>query len=110
MEEFVFLHLIQDLEEAEIQANEGNRQKLNPRDPFVELDDDQFIKIFRLSKDLCRFVIESVTPFMSPKRRNTDLSISTRNLEACRNLKNSIDQIEQSRIISVAPIPGHLHN
>ncbi|KAJ8914651.1 hypothetical protein NQ315_017347 [Exocentrus adspersus] len=26
------------------------------------------------------------------------------------NLKNSIDQIEQSRIISVAPIPGHLHN
>ncbi|KAJ8915552.1 hypothetical protein NQ315_012436 [Exocentrus adspersus] len=27
-----------------------------------------------------------------------------------QNLKNSIDQIEQSRIISVAPIPGHLHN
>jgi hypothetical protein len=79
MDELVMLEAIQRLENIEIQAEERhNIQNLNPLDPFEELSDHRFIQIFRLTKELCRFLINILEPFMKPKLRNTDLKISTR--------------------------------
>jgi hypothetical protein len=69
------------LEVAEID-NENFRVPRAPHNPFLGLSEANFIKNFRLSKNLCMFLIETLERFMRPKRRATDLDIQTRVLVA----------------------------
>lgn len=71
--------LIINIEELENQENARQRHhRFEQEDPFEVLNEVEFIQIFRLSKGLCHFLIESLEPYMRPQRRNTDLSISIR--------------------------------
>ncbi|XP_030747108.1 uncharacterized protein LOC115890741 [Sitophilus oryzae] len=45
---------------------------------FIKLNERQFIKIFRLSKDLCRVFIQLLESYMRPQRRETDLDVQSR--------------------------------
>lgn len=67
---------IRNLEIAE-QQNRPNNQH-NPRDPFIELNHVQFIKVFRLTKDLVLYLIECLEPYIRPAMRITDLDITTK--------------------------------
>ncbi|KAJ8943560.1 hypothetical protein NQ314_009707 [Rhamnusium bicolor] len=57
---------------------EQRHNRFNYVDPFEVLSEQEFIKIFRMSKELCRFLVETLEPFMKPPRRATDLSRTTR--------------------------------
>jgi hypothetical protein len=79
MDELMNIPLLENLEVAEID-NENFRVPRAPHNPFLELSEANFIKNFRLSKNL--FLIETLEPFMRLKRRATDLDIQTRVLVA----------------------------
>jgi hypothetical protein len=81
MDELMNIPLPENLEVAEID-NENFRVPRAPHNPFLGLSEANFIKNFRLSKNLCMFLIETLEPFMRPKRRATDLDIQTRVLVA----------------------------
>jgi hypothetical protein len=81
MDELMNIPLLENLEGAEID-NENFRVPRAPHNPFLGLSEANFIKDFRLSKNLCMFLIETLEPFMRPKRRATDLDIQTRVLVA----------------------------
>jgi hypothetical protein len=50
----------------------------NPQDPFLLLSDRQFIRMFRLSKNVCRWLIDFLEPYMRPQIRRRDLDVKTR--------------------------------
>ncbi|KAK5643411.1 hypothetical protein RI129_007256 [Pyrocoelia pectoralis] len=62
----------------------------------------QFIQIFRLSKDVCRYLIELVRPFMTPQRRATDLSVTVRVLVALRFFAAGSYQLDVGKNLFVA--------
>ena len=47
-------------------------------DPLLALSDHLFIKTYRLSKVLTKYLIELVTPFMEPPKRTSALSIQNK--------------------------------
>jgi hypothetical protein len=53
-------------------------------DPLRELPERQFVKLFRVSKDLFNFIVTVVEPYMRPKSRPSDLSIHTRVIKSIR--------------------------
>lgn len=75
MDELIHLHFIENLEVAEQQV--VNRRRRTPEDPFL-LSDEKFIKIFRLSKNLARYLIDLLTPFLTAPKRARDLDITTK--------------------------------
>lgn len=75
MDEFIQLILLENLENFENQPMLNNRS--NPEDPFA-LSERQFVKLFRLTKNLCRLLINTLTPFMRGPNRPTDLRIQTK--------------------------------
>lgn len=79
MDELVGLLLLEELqnEEEAIQGEEVQVERVQG-DPFVELNNKQFLKIFRVTKELCNFIIQLCEPFMQPRRRATDLDIFTK--------------------------------
>ncbi|KAG5896588.1 hypothetical protein JTB14_024398 [Gonioctena quinquepunctata] len=76
MDDLQYIAAIEDLEIAEQPVERHNR--FENLSPFEILNEDQFLQTFRLTKELCRFVIDTLTPFMRPQRRATDLSIRIR--------------------------------
>ncbi|KAG5885508.1 hypothetical protein JTB14_030248 [Gonioctena quinquepunctata] len=82
MDDLQYIAAIEDLEIAEQPVERHNR--FENLSPFEILNEDQFLQTFRLTKELCRFVIDTLTPFMRPQRRATDLSIRIRVLVALR--------------------------
>lgn len=74
MDEFIHLFHIEDLEAAE---NQHPNVQRNPQNPFT-LSDTHFIKMFRLTKNLTRYLIDILTPYLRAPRRRTDLEISTK--------------------------------
>lgn len=77
MEELMNVLAIRNLENAEQRNNRPHNQR-NPRNPFEELNEKQFIKMFRLSKDLVLHLVESLEPYIQPAQRATDLDITTK--------------------------------
>lgn len=75
MAELVQLVLINELGNIEGRERRRNRQRL---DPFNEMSDAQFIKVFRLSKELVQFLIHLLENYIAPARRATDLDISAK--------------------------------
>lgn len=65
---------LENVEEAQFQRN--NRFEMI--DPFEVLSEHHFTQYFRLSKELCRYLVNIVEPFMRPQKRTTDLNVETR--------------------------------
>ncbi|XP_030757741.1 putative nuclease HARBI1 isoform X2 [Sitophilus oryzae] len=82
MDDLMNVLAIRNLENAELQYRRNVLR--NPGNAFIELSERQFIKIFRLSKDLCRFLIQLLEPYMRPQRRETDLDVQSRILAALK--------------------------
>ncbi|KAJ8966179.1 hypothetical protein NQ317_006898 [Molorchus minor] len=78
MDELVDLHLIENLENEEMRE-ENHRINNIFRNPFDELNNEQFRKMFRLTKQLCEYLILSLEPYIKPKVRNTDLIVTNKN-------------------------------
>lgn len=67
------------LEELEHEAGHNNRRRLRNRgNPFDDLNETQFLKLFRLSKALAQFLIEILRPHLRSEKRPTDLDICTK--------------------------------
>lgn len=67
--------VLNELEAAEINAERSPRRIFNERNPFIELSDTQFIKLFRLTKNAANEFIDDVKPFMQPQSGKSSLSI-----------------------------------
>lgn len=77
-EEMANLFAIQNVEEQENAARYRRLTiKENRVDPFT-LSDRLFIKNFRLTKDLARYLIELLTTFIEVKRRSSAIDLSTK--------------------------------
>ncbi|KAG5893749.1 hypothetical protein JTB14_001194 [Gonioctena quinquepunctata] len=100
MDDLQYIAAIEDLEIAEQPVERHNR--FENLSPFEILNEDQFLQTFRLTKELCRFVIDTLTPFMRPQRRATDLSIRIRVLVALRFFASGSYQMDIGRGIFVA--------
>lgn len=81
MDELMNLVALENLQAAENQNRANNRRNL--RDPFEELSDAQFSDMFRLTKNLVRFVVQCVEPYMRPAVRTSDLDITTKVIFHC---------------------------
>lgn len=68
--------LQEDLEDA-VEQMEIRRDVLPQRDPFL-LSDQKFIKLFRVSKDLCQEIVEMLTPYIVAPTRTSALTVSTK--------------------------------
>lgn len=46
--------------------------------PLYDLSEKQFVKLFRLSKELVRFLINRISDYIVPSQRPQDLDITTK--------------------------------
>lgn len=76
MDELLYFNLLEEMEEAEIDIEDLHIVERHVGDPFTQLSNSMFLQIFRVSKELCQFLINSLEPYMSPAKRPTDLDIS----------------------------------
>jgi hypothetical protein len=83
MDDLRMVNLIEDLENEEVDVP----LRRAARDPLRELPERQFVKLFRVSKDLFNFIGTVVEPYMRPKRRRSDLSIHTLVIKPIRFLR-----------------------
>ena len=73
------LQYIANMENQMAAIQLGPYHRFDNIDAFDVLSERDFTQLFRLSKELCRFLIQTVEPHnMRPQRRNTDLSTATR--------------------------------
>lgn len=100
MDDLQFIAHLENLENADVQINRHNR--FENIDPFETLSEHQFLQLFRLTKRLCRYLIETLTPFLRPQRRPTDLSVTTKVLVACRFFASGSYQMDIGRNIFVS--------
>ncbi|XP_047507202.1 putative nuclease HARBI1 [Pieris napi] len=64
-----------ELENEEIQNKQLRRQELRRQtDPFLDLDDSEFIKRYRLSKELAQALCDEIRPLLRQPKKSTDLS------------------------------------
>ncbi|KAI4455601.1 hypothetical protein MML48_9g00005388 [Holotrichia oblita] len=71
------IQIQQDIEEAEVDILAVPRRFLVNEDAFA-ISDAAFIKNFRLSKNLCRTLIELVRPYIVPPSRRSALTLETK--------------------------------
>lgn len=71
------LILINELENIERRQPRRHRHRQR-EDPFIVLTDEHFIRLFRLSKDLARFLINLLRNYISDAHRATDLNVTTK--------------------------------
>ena len=76
-EEMANLFAIQNMEMQENVGYGKLSTKKNRVDPFT-LSDRLFIKNFRLTKDLTRYLIELLSPFVEVKSRSSAMDLSTK--------------------------------
>lgn len=78
LDEIMFANqVINDLQEAEDEIEGPGRVFYNRIDAFT-LRDECFIKLFRLSKDLTRQVVELVRPFLPEPVRRSAITVETK--------------------------------
>ncbi|KAJ8964904.1 hypothetical protein NQ314_004543 [Rhamnusium bicolor] len=75
MDELLHLNLLEEIEEAEIDVEDFQMIERPVGDPFAQLSNSMFLRIFKMSKELCQFLINSLEPYMTPSVRSTDLDI-----------------------------------
>ncbi|KAJ8926658.1 hypothetical protein NQ314_020960 [Rhamnusium bicolor] len=81
LNEIAQLAAIEALENAE---NLPQRRRLLPREPFDELQEHQFVKLYRLTKEAASNLIDTLQPHMQAPSRLSDLSIERKVLTALR--------------------------
>lgn len=69
-------HVIDALEEAEMLANQGGRVHHPFLDPLEEYSDNQFKKLYRLTKPVTLQLIELLEPHLTAPSRVSGLSIT----------------------------------
>lgn len=80
-DEILFEIMLHDLQDAEQQAEIEDRKMWHSsrRDPLEDLSNANFMKLFRLNKDLCRMVIETLINIQQPPPvRKSALDIKTK--------------------------------
>lgn len=70
-------NIFEDLQDAEEQAEIPTR-RFKKRESAFELSDAQFRKCFRVSKELAREIIETISPYIQQATRSSALDISTK--------------------------------
>jgi hypothetical protein len=75
-DDIVLLAAITNLEQQEVAA-EFRRSFHNSIDPF-KVTDGEFLRNFRVTKELARTIIEMVTPHLSHPTRNSAISEETK--------------------------------
>lgn len=76
IDDMIAAQIFDDLDDAEEQA-QVPRRLLEKRNPF-ELGDEQFTKMFRLTKPLVRELIELLSPLLVQPSRRSALSVETK--------------------------------
>ncbi|KAJ8926231.1 hypothetical protein NQ314_021419 [Rhamnusium bicolor] len=84
MDELLHLNLLEEMEEAEMDVEDFQMIERPVGDPFAQLSNSMFLRIFRMSKELCQFLINSLKPYVTPSVRSTDLDIPLKVLVALR--------------------------
>lgn len=74
-DEYEMFELIEEDSETAHSALVLRRQLRNLSDPFATLDDIQFIKRYRLTKQLVLELCDELRPFLSVPSKSTDLSV-----------------------------------
>ncbi|XP_008178491.1 putative nuclease HARBI1 [Acyrthosiphon pisum] len=93
-QEFEQMMILQQLEFVELEADNHPRRFYQAQNVFEELSDKQFIKKFRLSKELAGELIEVLTPYMSEQTRKTSISIERKVLTALRFFTSGSYQLD----------------
>ncbi|KAL5245888.1 hypothetical protein ACI65C_013296 [Semiaphis heraclei] len=75
---------VEVLEQIEENANAAPRHEHKAVDPFIDLSDRNFIKKYRLSKELAKWVITLLTPFMNGASTSRGFSIERKVIVALR--------------------------
>ncbi|KAJ8936288.1 hypothetical protein NQ314_012425 [Rhamnusium bicolor] len=105
MDELLHLNLLEEMEEAEIDVEDFQMIERPVGDPFAQLSNSVFLRIFRMSKELCQFLINSLEPYMTPSVRSTDLDIPLKVLVALRFFASGSYQMDV-RFFEQYNIPG----
>ena len=74
----IMLDLLEEIEEAEIDENARvpiQEARVLLRNPFHELTDNQFRRMFRLSRCAFEYVTNMLRPHLTPQLRPTDLGV-----------------------------------
>lgn len=74
MAEFIFINHVNNLLNPDNELNNPN--PIIAYDPLRVLNDRQFIQMYRISKDLFRFLKNILRPYIKDRVRATDLSVS----------------------------------
>lgn len=78
IEEFVMInHVIDQLQDAELEHEREPRRRHTFESAFL-LSDENFVKNFRLTKNLARQVIEIVRPFVAAPSRRSAMTVETK--------------------------------
>ncbi|CAG9763560.1 unnamed protein product [Ceutorhynchus assimilis] len=73
-EDIAYVNAVENVEEAELLANRGPPRHYVPHNPFEE-SDDQFVQIYRLTKNSVNELIDIIRPFMVEPNRVSALNI-----------------------------------
>ncbi|CAI6376316.1 unnamed protein product [Macrosiphum euphorbiae] len=88
MDDFDFIENLAAIEALDIieeeDAAEYHRQIYTNENPFEEFSENKFIMTYRLSKDLMKWVINMVSPYMEPPATSRGLTIERKVLTAIR--------------------------
>ncbi|KAK9729449.1 hypothetical protein QE152_g15882 [Popillia japonica] len=89
MDKLLYLDLLDEVENAELE--EENRENIHIdvviRDPFTEINDRSFKIIFRMTKELCIYLINLVRLYMRPQVKTTDLDVPVKAKKICNMLR-----------------------
>nr|CAI5856212.1 unnamed protein product [Callosobruchus analis]CAI5859688.1 unnamed protein product [Callosobruchus analis] len=78
MDGLLGLRLLENLEEAELLANESRRKFFRRHNAFEELNENTFIKMFRLTKELALTLINSLDEYLVAPTRKSAIDKQTK--------------------------------
>ncbi|KAI4455559.1 hypothetical protein MML48_9g00005574 [Holotrichia oblita] len=122
MDKLFYLDLLDEVENAEIE--EENRENVHIdiviSDPFAEINDRSFKNIFKLTKELCNYLINLVRPYIRPQVKATNLDVpvklhfvflpvaATRKISVSRCVHEVVNALNQPAIFNnYVKFPGN---
>lgn len=92
-DEIAFLAAIEVLEEAEVQAEQPQRQFYHNRDAFA-MSDINFLKMFRFPKHVVEEIVDMVAPYVTDATRTSAISVKQKVLLALRLFASGSYQVD----------------
>lgn len=75
LDDLIHLAAIDALEQAEVLAENDHGRQFHAYDnPFEDLSDDKFVKLYRLTKPMTEGLVDLVEPFIEAPTRVSDLT------------------------------------